>query len=247
MNRRRSDGFILLLTAVALVVLIAAAGLAIDGARLFAIRNEARAHADLAALAAARELDGTSAGIGRARAAAISMPGRWSFGAESFPEPRIEFSRGPAWTEAAPDPAAIRKVRVTFDLRRVPLYFLSVVDGQTSSRVGASAAAEAQGEFAAEPALDDLPVGLEASDRKAGDRVRLTPVLLEGPRVKPLTGLASGGEIAMGEALTKRAIVPLFGPAQEPRVVGRAIVRVTGPLEGVYEGAFRKRGARLIE
>lgn len=247
MNHRRRRGFILLLTAVALVVLIAAAGLAIDGARLFAIRNEARAHADLAALAAARELDGTSNGILRARAAAISMPGRWSFGAEAFPEPRIEFSSGPAWVEAVRDPAVTRKVRVTVDLPRVPLYFLSVVDGQTRSRVGAAAAAEVQGEFAAEAAVDNLPVGLAASERKAGDRVALTPVLLEGPRVKPLTGLASDGEIAMGEALTKRAIVPLFGPPQEPRVVGRAIVRVTGPLEGVYEGAFRKRGARLIE
>lgn len=247
MTRRRGRGFILLLAAAALLVLTAAAGLAIDGARLFAIRNEARAHADLAALAAARELDGTPAGIDRARAAAVAMPGRWSFGGEAFPAPRVEFSSGSAWIEQVPDASTVRRVRVVFELRGVPLYFIAVVNGQTSGRVGAAAAAEAQGEFPTEPVVDDLPVALAAGERKAGDRVEFTPVLIEGPRVKPLTGLASDGEIAMGGALTKRAIVPVFGPPQEPRLVGRAIVRVTGPLEGVYEGAFRRRGARLIE
>ena len=61
--------YILVATALSLPFLLGVGGLAIDIGRMYITKNEAQAYVDSASLAAARQLDGTSAGITRATTA----------------------------------------------------------------------------------------------------------------------------------------------------------------------------------
>jgi Flp pilus assembly protein TadG len=63
----KKRGFILLVTAVSLVVLVGVLGLAVDLGRVYIVKNEGQAFADIAAIAAARKLDGKSSGIDNAK------------------------------------------------------------------------------------------------------------------------------------------------------------------------------------
>jgi Putative Flp pilus-assembly TadE/G-like len=78
-------GFIVLVTAVALVVLIGMLGLAVDLGRVYIVKNESQAFADLAAIAAARHLDGKQAGIDNAKTEVANSTNGWNFGTQSFP------------------------------------------------------------------------------------------------------------------------------------------------------------------
>jgi Flp pilus assembly protein TadG len=78
-------GFIVLVTAVALVVLIGMLGLAVDLGRVYIVKNEAQAFADLAAIAAARHLNGKQAGIDNAKNEVANSTNGWNFGTQSFP------------------------------------------------------------------------------------------------------------------------------------------------------------------
>jgi hypothetical protein len=78
-------GFIILVTAVSLVALVGMLGLAIDLGRVYIVKNEAQAFADLAAIAAARHLDGKQAGIDNANAEVANSTNGWNFGTQNFP------------------------------------------------------------------------------------------------------------------------------------------------------------------
>jgi hypothetical protein len=65
-----------LVTALALVVLVGFVALALDAGRLMVTRTRLHGGCDAAALAAAAELDGTSAGLQRARARAVDYAAR---------------------------------------------------------------------------------------------------------------------------------------------------------------------------
>jgi len=78
-------GFIVLVTAVALVVLIGMLGLAVDLGRVYIVKNESQAFADLAAIAAARHLNGKQTGIDKANSEIADSTNGWNFGTQGFP------------------------------------------------------------------------------------------------------------------------------------------------------------------
>src|ERR1700724_892666 len=77
-------GFVLVACAICAVVLFGMVGLAIDLGRMYITKNEAQSFADSAALYAAQQLDGTSAGITAADNAVKTNPNGWNFGTTAF-------------------------------------------------------------------------------------------------------------------------------------------------------------------
>src|SRR5438094_6958629 len=94
LSRRPSSeqGFTLLASAVCSVVLIAAAGLAVDIGRMYITKNEAQSYADAAAVSAAMQLNGTASGLTRADAAVAASPNTWNFATTSFSGTVVEYS-----------------------------------------------------------------------------------------------------------------------------------------------------------
>lgn len=138
-TRPARAGYILILTCLALLVITGIAGLAIDLGRIYIARSELQAFADSAALSAALQLDGSSAGIVRAGYAAHSAalgPNalRWDMGTKTISEISISFAQGLAkepntpddasWIEAPADPLPVRFVRVTAKVD-APVTFMS--------------------------------------------------------------------------------------------------------------------------
>src|SRR5215470_5360025 len=90
-NRRRR-GYILVATTLSLSFLLGVCGLAIDIGRMYIAKNEAQAYVDSAALAAARQLDGSPAGITRASSAVGGDTDKWRFDTQSFTSVTTTFS-----------------------------------------------------------------------------------------------------------------------------------------------------------
>jgi uncharacterized membrane protein len=72
-RRSREKGFVLIVTSIVLVILLALAGLGIDIGRMYVIQSELQAFSDAAALNAAIKLNGTQQGVERARLAASEL------------------------------------------------------------------------------------------------------------------------------------------------------------------------------
>jgi uncharacterized membrane protein len=102
---RSKRGFVLIVTSIALVILMALAGLGIDLGRMYLIKSELQAFADAAALTAALRLDGTDQGIKDARQASAELAAgpnamKWDMGTKPVTEISTSFAKG----ETAPDP-----------------------------------------------------------------------------------------------------------------------------------------------
>ncbi|HEV8040369.1 MAG TPA: pilus assembly protein TadG-related protein [Bryobacteraceae bacterium] len=102
---RSKRGFVLIATSIALVILIALAGLGIDMGRMYLIKSELQAFADAAALSAALRLDGSEQGIEGARQAPAELAAgpnamKWDMGTRAITETSTSFAKG----ETAPDP-----------------------------------------------------------------------------------------------------------------------------------------------
>jgi uncharacterized membrane protein len=156
-SRRRSvrqqssrRGFVLIAMAVALLLLVAMMGLAFDVGRIYIARNEAQVFTDAAAMAAAAKLDGTSAGVTRARQAVARLPIRWNLGTSAFTGVVIEFSAdGSRWVRepgevaggaaegVARGTAPYTMARVTAPANNVDIVFLRAVGGPASFTVPA--------------------------------------------------------------------------------------------------------------
>src|SRR3954449_13609993 len=98
-RRRRSSqkrGFVLVTMALVIVGIFACSGLAIDLGRMFIAKNEAQAFCDASAMGAAGALDGTTAGITRARALVTSSSNRWNLGTATFTNAAVTFATAPA-------------------------------------------------------------------------------------------------------------------------------------------------------
>ena len=110
--RARQKGFVLIAMSVAMLVLLGVMGLAFDFGRIYIARSEAQVFTDAAAMAAASRLDGTEAGLDRARQAVARLPGRWNLGTRSFSGVVVEFSPDKqSWARVtAPD----NQVEITF-------------------------------------------------------------------------------------------------------------------------------------
>src|SRR5207237_9264866 len=97
---------------------------------------------DAASMAAAKQRDGTAAGLDRAVAAVAALPNRWNLGTESFSGVVVEFSaNGQQWDKQPKDLAALRLARVTAPDNHVEIMFLRAVGGPPNFTVPARAVA----------------------------------------------------------------------------------------------------------
>src|ERR1700680_1259734 len=120
-NRR---GFVLIAMSVTMLLLLAVMGLAFDVGRVYIARNEAQVFTDAAAMAAAQKLDGTKAGLERAKYAVAHVPLRWNLGTQEFRGVVVGFSAdGKKWETEPRDPASVTTVRVTAPDNSVEITF----------------------------------------------------------------------------------------------------------------------------
>lgn len=82
--RGKELGFTLTATAAGLFMLVGMLGLAADLGRIFIVKSEAQAFADIAAMAAARKLNGKSSGITDAQNEVANSTNKWMFGTQAF-------------------------------------------------------------------------------------------------------------------------------------------------------------------
>ena len=123
-------------------LLLAVIGMAFDLGRIYIARNEAQIFADAASMAAAKQLDGTAAGLDRARAAVTALPNRWNLGTEDFKGVVVEFSAdGQQWAAQPKNLATLHYARVTAPNNQVEIMFLRAVGGPPSFTVPARAVA----------------------------------------------------------------------------------------------------------
>lgn len=138
----RQEGIALMTTAALAVGMVGLLGLAADIGRMYIVKNEMQAYADAAAVTAVVELDGTSAGITRARNTLTASTNRWNMGTTAFGGTEMDFATqaGGPW-QSNPSPAsdyAFARVRATASL---PLYFLPAVATARSSVINSTAVA----------------------------------------------------------------------------------------------------------
>ncbi len=132
---------------ITMLLLLAVMGMAFDLGRIYIARNEAQNFTDAAAMTAASKLDGTAAGIERARDAVKRLPMRWNLGTQEFTGVIVEFghagSQGdPAkWERDPKDPAQVTMARVIAPTNEVEITFLRAVGGPNAFTVPASSTA----------------------------------------------------------------------------------------------------------
>jgi uncharacterized membrane protein len=144
MIRNRRRGFVLIAMSITMLLLLAVMGLAFDLGRIYIARNEAQVFTDAAAMAAASKLDGTQAGLGRARDAVAHVPMRWNLGTQEFRGVVVEFSAdGSRWEKDPRDAASVTQARVTAPDNSVEITLLRAVGGPDHFVVPAHAAAAA--------------------------------------------------------------------------------------------------------
>src|SRR5579863_8689999 len=145
-RKRQNSGFVLVTVAMAAVAVFCCMGLAVDLGRMYIVKNEAQSYADAASLAAALQLNGTSAGVTAAQTAATSLGDYYNLGTTAFTGTTVQVatsSAGP-WvsTGSPPSPATnyiYAKVTANASLK---LYFLPVVTNSTSATIQAAGTAQ---------------------------------------------------------------------------------------------------------
>ena len=127
---KQQRGFVLIAMSVSMLILLAVLGLAFDLGRIYIARNEAQIFTDAAALTAAMSLNGTAAGVTKAREAVARVPMRWQLGSKEFKGVIVEFSPdGVKWEADPTDPASTTRARVTAPNNAVEIMFLRAVGG----------------------------------------------------------------------------------------------------------------------
>jgi Flp pilus assembly protein TadG len=125
-RKRNQQGFVIITTGLCMVAMIGMLGLAVDLGRLYIVKNEAQTFVDLAGIAGAQELDGTSDGIARARQKVAAAPMKWNFATQNFQEVSVYFSEdNETWTDGS-DPRHIKYVLVS-TVVSIDYYFIPVV------------------------------------------------------------------------------------------------------------------------
>jgi uncharacterized membrane protein len=131
---RPKNGFVLIATSIALMILLALAGLAVDVGRMYVIKSELQAFADAAALSAAACLDGSGPGLAKARQAPRELTTgpnamKWDLGTQPIAEFTSTFAQGDTtpdtktWQAEPKDAGSYRFVRVVATVP-APLIFL---------------------------------------------------------------------------------------------------------------------------
>ncbi len=143
-SRKNERGFVLIAMSVTMLLMLAVMGLAFDLGRVYIARNEAQIFTDAAAMTAATKLDGTAAGIDRAKKSAAELPMRWNLGTKEFTGVVVEFKgdgESSKWESDPKDAAAVKMARVTVPSTSVEITFLRAVGGPNSFTVPASSVA----------------------------------------------------------------------------------------------------------
>jgi Flp pilus assembly protein TadG len=147
-SRKQERGSILATSAIGMLSLLLAVGLAVDISRFYLTKAELQNAADAAALAAASALDASGDGITRAVDRAVASMNKYDFNntGVSFPRANVVFAKNLNDTTYMDEVSAqaeaddIRFVRVTTDPSAVPVSFAVTVLG-TSKDLTASATA----------------------------------------------------------------------------------------------------------
>ena len=138
-DRKRERGSILATSAIGMLSLLLAVGLAVDISRFYATKAELQNAADAAALAAVSALDTSPNGITQAVDRAVLAMNKWDFKNEdvTFPRANVLFAKNLNDTNYMDEASArsesnkIRFVRVTTDPSAVPVSFAVSVLGTT--------------------------------------------------------------------------------------------------------------------
>ncbi|MDX2151462.1 MAG: pilus assembly protein TadG-related protein [Bryobacteraceae bacterium] len=140
--QKRERGYILIVTSASAIMLASGIGLAIDVGKMYVAKSELQAFADASAVKACLELDGTSAGVNRAIAAAAATGLKWNFNSATVPAPQVQFATSGAgpWSTAPASGNGYRWVRVT-TTQDVHLFFLPILVSQYKSPVQARSVA----------------------------------------------------------------------------------------------------------
>jgi len=126
----------LVVTSVVAIALVGTLGVAVDMGRVFIAKNETQTYCDAGALAASLQMDGTSEGLVRAKAAVENTGNAWNLGTTTVPTPTIEFataSSGP-WIASPPTATGYGFVRVTATVP-VTTYFSPILTQKTTQTV----------------------------------------------------------------------------------------------------------------
>jgi hypothetical protein len=108
-------------------------GVAIDVGRIYIAKSEVQTFADLTAIAATRELDGTDEGVVRARQRVASSVMKWNFSTQPFTENTVLFSTdGATWTDGSAESRNLKYVYVSSTVA-LDLYFVPVVTTQQAN------------------------------------------------------------------------------------------------------------------
>jgi uncharacterized membrane protein len=141
-GRKSERGFILIVMSACMFLLLAVIGMAFDVGRVYIARNEAQVFVDAAAMAGAQQIDGTAAGLERARAAVKRLPNRWNLGANSFEGVQVEFAPDAEhWSTQPNDVGGVHFVRVIAPDNHLDILFLRAVGGPATFTVPAQAVA----------------------------------------------------------------------------------------------------------
>jgi Flp pilus assembly protein TadG len=140
-KKPEQQGFVLIATSIAVMLLIGLAGLGIDIGRMYLIRAELQSFTDAAALTAALALDGTAADPARARTDAQRLAEgphamRWDMGTKPIENIATTVS------EAQPGRPLVRVVAT----EPAPIIFLRVFQPFSSTTVAATSVATKDGQ-----------------------------------------------------------------------------------------------------
>ena len=130
---RRRRGYILVALCLSLSFLLGVSGLALDIGRMYVTKNEAQAYVDSAALAAARQLDGTAAGLTRPTTAG-SDTDKWRFDTLPFSSVTTTFATSSAGPfTATPGTAVGYNYVQVVAVVNLPMYLIRVLTGPTAT------------------------------------------------------------------------------------------------------------------
>ena len=150
-NRR---GYILVATALSLLFLLGVAGLAVDIGRMYITKSEAQAYVDSASLNAARQMDGTSAGITRAVNSLSADTGKWRFDTLAFTGVNARFGTSPSgpFTATPPSPPTNYDYVQVVAAVDLPMFLIRPVTGPSATI--------AAGAVASRRAVTSIPAGV---------------------------------------------------------------------------------------
>jgi Putative Flp pilus-assembly TadE/G-like len=110
--RSGREGFVLIVTTIALTILLGLAAIIVDAGRMYVIKSELQAFTDAASLSAVMQLDGTPAGQEKARKAARDLAEgdhamKWDMGSRPIGDIHLYFDQPTQVRVVVSEPAPV--------------------------------------------------------------------------------------------------------------------------------------------